>query len=614
MADEARDSRGTRPRGRARWRSRTRPGQDERGEQLACRPGSALRTRCSTSRAPIALRLLDEGGSSGHGRPSGSSCRGRGRGSGSRCPRRARSAARVSAMRARLRRRGVRELPAGAAATPPSPAARRPRRASTSLDRRRATRVRRRARGDRRRQRQAAARSSTRPPQSDDVLEPGALLAREREPVPDLRQPEVHHEPERDREDERDERELLRVAQPVHQRHARRQQRPHRPDHRGLGPVHATGAARALLVARSSGDDGGPAEERRGSVGKRLNVYIVDDSAMQADIARALLEKAGHSVVTYRSGADALRDLPAARPDCILMDIMMPGLDGYELCRRLRAMDELAGTKLVMMSTKAYPFDRARAFAIGADGYFVKPLHPATFVPELERLVADTLVMTFWGVRGTLPVSRLDSVRYGGNTSCVSLSFPDGRLFIFDAGTGIKALSDALTGRQAHPHRRQDPHHAPALGPHQRAAVLRALLRAGEPVRDLRPRARRHHRARPGLGADGRRLLSRHRARVLRQHLLSRPERGRLRDRRRQGPDDAPQPSRQLSRLPAGARRAVDLLRDRQRALLRPTPSSTPRSTSSASPISRAAPTSSSPTAPTWTRSTRGRSAGATRR
>lgn len=178
---------------------------------------------------------------------------------------------------------------------------------------------------------------------------------------------------------------------------------------------------------------------------KQLNVYIVDDSAMQAEIARALLEKAGHHVIAYSSGADALRGLPAAvLPDCILMDIMMPGLDGYELCRRLRAMEPLADTKLVMMSTKAYPFDRTRAFEIGADGYFVKPLQPATFVAELERLVADTLTLTFWGVRGTMPVSRVDTARYGGNTSCVSLSFPDGRLFIFDAGTGIKALSDAL--------------------------------------------------------------------------------------------------------------------------------------------------------------------------
>jgi phosphoribosyl 1,2-cyclic phosphodiesterase len=126
------------------------------------------------------------------------------------------------------------------------------------------------------------------------------------------------------------------------------------------------------------------------------------------------------------------------------MDIMMPELDGHELCRRLRRLDALADTKLFMMSTKAYPFERRRAFEMGANGYFVKPLDPARFVAELERLVADTLTLTFWGVRGTLPVSRRDSLRYGGNTSCVSVSFPDQRLFVFDAGTGIKPLSDAL--------------------------------------------------------------------------------------------------------------------------------------------------------------------------
>ncbi|HXJ82267.1 MAG TPA: response regulator [Candidatus Methylomirabilis sp.] len=179
-------------------------------------------------------------------------------------------------------------------------------------------------------------------------------------------------------------------------------------------------------------------------MGKSLLVYIVDDSAVQTEIAKALLEKAGHAVITNRSSADALRDIPARQPDCVLMDIMMPEVDGYELCRRLRGMPTLANAKLLMMSTKAYPFERKRAFELGANGYFTKPLHPASFAAQLERLVADTLTMTFWGVRGTLPISRKDSARYGGSTSCTSLDFPDGRLFVFDAGSGIKALSDAL--------------------------------------------------------------------------------------------------------------------------------------------------------------------------
>jgi len=179
-------------------------------------------------------------------------------------------------------------------------------------------------------------------------------------------------------------------------------------------------------------------------MGKPLSVYVVDDSPVQMDIAKALLEKAGHVVTTSRSSAAALREIPTVRPDCVLTDIMMPEIDGYDLCRRLRAMSELGRTKIFMMSTKAFPFERRRAAELGASGYFTKPLNPASFAQELERLVADTLTLSFWGVRGTMPISRKDSHRYGGATSCASLAFPDGKLFIFDAGSGIKSLGDAL--------------------------------------------------------------------------------------------------------------------------------------------------------------------------
>ena len=188
-------------------------------------------------------------------------------------------------------------------------------------------------------------------------------------------------------------------------------------------------------------DDGARAQRPRST---SLRVYIVDDSRTQAEIARGLLEHAGHQVQVNNSSVAALAEIPRERPDCVLMDIMMPELDGHELCRRLRALPELAGTKLVMVSAKAYHFERRRALEMGADGFFQKPLDLARFAGDLGRLVADTLTVGFWGVRGTLPISRRDSLRYGGNTSCVSVSFPDGRLFVFDAGTGIKALSDSL--------------------------------------------------------------------------------------------------------------------------------------------------------------------------
>ena len=194
----------------------------------------------------------------------------------------------------------------------------------------------------------------------------------------------------------------------------------------------------------------------------KLRIYVVDDSRTHAEITRALLEKAGHEAIISTTSQEALARIPVVKPDCVLFDLMMPGLDGYELCRRLRDMPELATTRLVVVSSKAYPFERRRAVEMGADGYFVKPLSPATFVADVERLVLGTLTVSFWGVRGTLPVSRPETRRYGGNTLCVSVDFPDGRLFVFDAGTGIRALSDAVlrTGRTrldvrvliSHPH------------------------------------------------------------------------------------------------------------------------------------------------------------------
>ena len=96
-----------------------------------------------------------------------------------------------------------------------------------------------------------------------------------------------------------------------------------------------------------------------------------------------------------------------------------------------------------MVSGKTYEIDRKRAFDMGADGYIVKPVIPDKIAGQIQRIVEDRVEMTFWG-RDTLPVPGRNTIRYGGNTSCISLEFPKGNLFIFDAGTGIKSLSDHL--------------------------------------------------------------------------------------------------------------------------------------------------------------------------
>ncbi len=176
----------------------------------------------------------------------------------------------------------------------------------------------------------------------------------------------------------------------------------------------------------------------------RLRIHIVDDDPDVVAVVEQLVRAAGHQLTRSTESRSAVDDIVEQRPDCVLLDIMMPEIDGLELCRRLRQNESLQSTKIIMVTAKAFKFDERRAVEVGADGYILKPIRPGTFIGRLERIVSNELNLSFWGVRGTLPVPGRRSVRYGGNTSCMSLSFPSGALFIFDAGTGIKELGDEL--------------------------------------------------------------------------------------------------------------------------------------------------------------------------
>jgi len=147
------------------------------------------------------------------------------------------------------------------------------------------------------------------------------------------------------------------------------------------------------------------------------------------------------------SSINALPEIVEQVPDCVILDMMMPEMDGLELIKRLRSEPVLKATKLIVVSGKSYEFDRKRALDFGADAYITKPIDTAGIVAQLQRIIEDRIELSFWGVRGTLPVPGEQTIKYGGNTSCVSLEFSRGSFFIFDAGTGIKVLSDHLMAR-----------------------------------------------------------------------------------------------------------------------------------------------------------------------
>ena len=175
-----------------------------------------------------------------------------------------------------------------------------------------------------------------------------------------------------------------------------------------------------------------------------LSFVVVEDDGATATVVRKILENAGHKVEVVLDPTAALEIVLKVKPDVVITDIMMPGMDGLEVCRRLRSVPELKHVKIVVLSAKGYEADRAQAMAMGADGMINKPFDAKSLVSTILEMISDAIAVRYWGVRGTLPIPGKRSLRYGGNTSCFTLELPKDQLFILDAGTGIRELSNYL--------------------------------------------------------------------------------------------------------------------------------------------------------------------------
>ncbi len=175
-----------------------------------------------------------------------------------------------------------------------------------------------------------------------------------------------------------------------------------------------------------------------------MKFLIVDADPHSLQQMKAVLEEAGHSVTHYESSVVALREIQLKQPDCVITDIIMPGMDGFELCWELRRRPNLAALKIIICTSKSYDFDRRRAKELGANGYIIKPIERDGLLRSIAEILSEQVTVSYWGVHGTLPVPGTPWLRYGGNTPCVSVSMSGEPLYIFDCGSGIKQLSDSL--------------------------------------------------------------------------------------------------------------------------------------------------------------------------
>lgn len=185
-----------------------------------------------------------------------------------------------------------------------------------------------------------------------------------------------------------------------------------------------------------------------------MKILIAEDDLESLKLIGLILESKGYEIIAARNGDLAIEKTLNQMPDLIILDIMMPGMDGYEVCRHLRANPKTEHIPIMMFTAKTQVADKVAGFEAGADEYLTKPIHPTELVTRVEALLSRTTrlaaavepsrrakVVGFLGCKGGVGTSTL-VVNVG-----VSLSLgpsEDGKVMVLDLGSGISTLYPQL--------------------------------------------------------------------------------------------------------------------------------------------------------------------------
>ena len=113
-------------------------------------------------------------------------------------------------------------------------------------------------------------------------------------------------------------------------------------------------------------------------------ICIVDDDPDVRELVEYKLLQNGHEVISATNGQDALRLVPETRPALLLLDVMMPGLSGFDVLSRLRGNADTRGLPIIMLTAKAQDADAERGFALGANDYMLKPFSPRELLNRIN--------------------------------------------------------------------------------------------------------------------------------------------------------------------------------------------------------------------------------------
>ena len=116
-------------------------------------------------------------------------------------------------------------------------------------------------------------------------------------------------------------------------------------------------------------------------------ILVVDDDLESVKLVGLMLEQHGYEITAAQLGTQALKKAETEDPDLVILDVMMPDMDGYEVCRRLRANPDTADLPVIMFTAKTRVDDKVIGFQAGADDYLTKPIHPSELVSRVEAVL-----------------------------------------------------------------------------------------------------------------------------------------------------------------------------------------------------------------------------------
>lgn len=117
------------------------------------------------------------------------------------------------------------------------------------------------------------------------------------------------------------------------------------------------------------------------------HILIVDDEPNIVLSLEFLMRKHGYTVTTASDGEEALRLVDEHKPDLVLLDVMMPRMDGYQVCEVLRGRDDLKDLRIIMLTAKGRDVEREKGLSMGADEYITKPFSTQEVVTRVEQVL-----------------------------------------------------------------------------------------------------------------------------------------------------------------------------------------------------------------------------------